>query len=135
MKLCSLQIRTLCLSPDGGLLLAIDVDGRSLLINKRRRVLLHHFSFKGPVNVARFSPDGQYIACAVGKILQVRLLMSPLHERSAQACVGHQASLGQCRTCQPTHLHLEIAVVGTPTKALQAWHQPYPLQSGSLAIL
>ena len=74
-----LQIRTLCLSPDGGLLLAIDVDGRSLLINKRRRVLLHHFSFKGPVQVARFSPDGQYIACAVGKVLQVHLVLNPPH--------------------------------------------------------
>lgn len=67
------QIRTLCLSPDGALLLAIDEDGRSLLINKRRRVLLHHFSFKGPVSAACFSPDGQHIACAVGKVLQVRL--------------------------------------------------------------
>ncbi|KAK9915110.1 hypothetical protein WJX75_004822 [Coccomyxa subellipsoidea] len=65
------QIRTLCLSPDGGLLLAIDEDGRSLLINRRRRVLLHHFSFKGPVAAARFSPDGQYIACAVGRLLQI----------------------------------------------------------------
>ena len=44
-----------------------------MLINKRRRVLLHHFSFKGPVSAACFSPDGQHIACAVGKILQVRL--------------------------------------------------------------
>ncbi len=67
---CSQQIRTLCLSPDGGLLLAIDEDGRSLLINRRRRVLLHHFSFKGPVAAACFSPDGQYVACAVGRLLQ-----------------------------------------------------------------
>ena len=76
---CHWQIRTLCLSPDGGLLLAIDVDGRSLLINKLRRVLLHHFSFKGPVSVARFSPDGQYIACGVGKVLQVQLSLPPAH--------------------------------------------------------
>ena len=34
-------------------------------------MLLHHFSFKGPVRAAHFSPDGEYIACAVGKILQV----------------------------------------------------------------
>ena len=66
----AMQIASLSLSPDGGLLLAIDADGRSLLINKRRRVLLHHFSFKGPVAAARFSPDGQYIAAAVGRLLQ-----------------------------------------------------------------
>lgn len=67
-----LQIRTLCLSPDGSLLLSIDENGRALLIARQRRVLLHHFSFKGPVTAARFSPDGKYVAVAVGKLLQVR---------------------------------------------------------------
>ena len=66
-----LQIQTLCVSPDGTLLLSIDEDGRALLINKKRRALLHHFSFKGPVATARFSPDGRYIAAAVGRLVQV----------------------------------------------------------------
>ena len=65
------QIRTLCVSPDGQLLLAIDEAGRALLINKARRALLHHVSFKGPVAAARFSPDGRYVAVAVGRTLQV----------------------------------------------------------------
>ena len=52
--------------------MAIDEDGRSLLINKKQSVLLHRFSFKGPVKAAEFSPDGQFIACAVGRVLQVR---------------------------------------------------------------
>lgn len=52
--------------------MAIDEDGRSLLINKKQSVLLHRFSFKGPVRAAEFSPDGQFIACAVGKVLQAR---------------------------------------------------------------
>lgn len=68
----SKQIRTLCLSPDGRLLLSIDADGRALLINRKRRALLHHFSFKAPVRAAKFSPDGGYVACAVGRLLQVR---------------------------------------------------------------
>ncbi|KAK9830156.1 hypothetical protein WJX72_010038 [[Myrmecia] bisecta] len=65
------QVRTVCVSPDGGLLISIDEDGKSLLINRRRRSLLHHFSFKAPVAAAKFSPDGQYIAFAVGRLLQV----------------------------------------------------------------
>ena len=52
--------------------MAIDEDGRSLLINKKQSVLLHRFSFKGPVRAAEFSPDGNFIACAVGRVLQVR---------------------------------------------------------------
>ncbi len=65
------QLRTICVSPDGTLLLAVDVDGRSLLINRRRRTLLHHFTFKHPVAMAKFSPNGKFIACAVGRLLQV----------------------------------------------------------------
>lgn len=69
--LCCVQIRILCLSRDGQLLLSIDESGRALLIARQRRVLLHHFSFKGPVSAAQFSPDGKYVAVAVGKLLQV----------------------------------------------------------------
>src|SRR5690348_16939901 len=67
----ALQIRTLCLSPDGQLLLSIDQNGRALLIARTRHVLLHHFSFKAPVAAAAFSPDGKYVAVAVGRLLQV----------------------------------------------------------------
>ena len=65
-----LQVRTICVSPNGQLLLSIDEDGRALLVNRERRTLLHHFTFKKPVAAARFSPDGSYIACAVGRLLQ-----------------------------------------------------------------
>lgn len=54
----------------------MDENGRALLIARTRRVLLHHFSFKGSVAAAAFSPDGRYVAVAVGKLLQV----------SGQAC-------------------------------------------------
>lgn len=66
------QIRTICVSPDGRLLLSIDQDGRALVVNRKRRALLHHFSFKAPVRAAKFSPDGNFVACAVGRLLQVR---------------------------------------------------------------
>ena len=65
------QLRTLCVSPSGALLLAVDENGRALLINRQRHALLHHFSFKSPVAAAKFSPNGQYIAVAVGRLLQV----------------------------------------------------------------
>jgi periodic tryptophan protein 2 len=61
----------LAVSPDGELLLSVDKDGRALLVSRVRRVLLTHFSFKGPVACARFSPDGRYVAVAVGRLVQV----------------------------------------------------------------
>jgi len=51
--------------------LSVDADGRALLLNRHRRALLCHFSFKGPVSAAAFSPDGAFVAAAVGRVLQV----------------------------------------------------------------
>ena len=65
------QIRALALSPDGRTLLSIDDQGRAVVVNRRRRALLHHVSFKAPVRLARFSPDGAYVAVAVGRLVQV----------------------------------------------------------------
>lgn len=55
------DVRTLCVSPDGTLLVAIDDTGRALVINRKQNALLHHFSFKDTVRVASFSPDGRYV--------------------------------------------------------------------------
>ena len=66
------QIRVLAVSPDGRLLVSVDEAGRALIAARRRRALLHHFSFKDVVRAAAFSPDGQYLAVAVGRLVQVR---------------------------------------------------------------
>ena len=79
---CSSQIRTLAVGSATGLLLAIDDEGRALIINKQRRTLLHRFSFKGAVAAADLSPDGRFIACAMGHLLQVGAIMHAL------ACPG-----------------------------------------------
>ena len=42
-----------------------------VLSPQARGALLHHFSFKGPVAVAKFSPDGRYLAVGVGRLVQV----------------------------------------------------------------
>ena len=68
------QIRTIAVSPNGRLLLTVDEDGRALIVNRRRRAVLHHITFKGVVRAASFSPDGKYIAIAVGRLLQVWLV-------------------------------------------------------------
>lgn len=92
------QVATLCVSPCGTLLLAIDEDGRALLINRKRRALLHHFTFKARVAAAKFSPDGCFLAVAVGRLLQVRLACPPL----AQG--GVLRPLGRCRCPNPALL-------------------------------
>jgi periodic tryptophan protein 2 len=42
-----------------------------LLVNLHTHVVLHHFSFKGPVTALKFSPDGTLFAAGVGKLLQI----------------------------------------------------------------
>ena len=69
------NIFALALSPDGNVLISVDegacfssvsaywflndLDGRALLVNAKRSVVLHHFNFHKPVKDIKFSPDGK----------------------------------------------------------------------------
>ncbi|KAL5256599.1 hypothetical protein ACHWQZ_G011746 [Mnemiopsis leidyi] len=59
------------LSPCGNMLLCVDVEGRAILINVRKRVLLAHHNFKKPVQAISYSPDGAHIAVSHGKHVQL----------------------------------------------------------------
>ncbi|KAM6503419.1 Quinonprotein alcohol dehydrogenase-like superfamily [Amanita muscaria] len=65
------NISAIALSPDSNILISIDEDGRALLVNFKRGVVLHHFNFQKPVKDVKFSPDGKYIAVTHGAHVQV----------------------------------------------------------------
>ncbi|OBZ67291.1 Periodic tryptophan protein 2 [Grifola frondosa] len=65
------NIAAIALSPDANVLVSVDEDGRALLVNFKRGVILHHFNFKKPVNAIKFSPDGRYIAVTHDSHIQV----------------------------------------------------------------
>ncbi|KAI0000839.1 WD40 repeat-like protein [Russula vinacea] len=65
------NIAALALSPNGTILITVDEDGRALLVNFRRGVVLHHFNFKKPVNAIEFSPNGSFIAVTHESHVQV----------------------------------------------------------------
>ncbi|KAJ7158247.1 WD40-repeat-containing domain protein [Mycena crocata] len=65
------NISALALSPDANVLISVDEDGRALLVNFRRGVILHHFNFHKPVKDIKFSPDGKFIAVTHGTHVQV----------------------------------------------------------------
>ncbi|KAB8234749.1 snoRNA-binding rRNA-processing protein PWP2 [Aspergillus alliaceus] len=64
------NIDRLDLSPQGNLLLTVDENGRAILTNFKRRIVIHHFSFKGRVSSLKFSPSGRFFAVGVGRRLQ-----------------------------------------------------------------
>ena len=65
--------------------LACVADGRALVSNYRRRVVLHRFNFKKPVRDVQFSPNDRYLAVTHGNHVQVwnapglRREFSPFH--------------------------------------------------------
>jgi periodic tryptophan protein 2 len=66
------DIRTFALSPDGHLLVTVDQDGRALLVNFPRQVIVASFAFKNAkVKTVAFSPCGTLLAAAVGRTVQV----------------------------------------------------------------
>ncbi|KAF8171499.1 WD40-repeat-containing domain protein [Pholiota molesta] len=65
------NIAVIALSPDGNVLISVDEDGRALLVNARKGVVLHHFNFHKSVKDIQFSPNGQYIAVTHASHIQV----------------------------------------------------------------
>ncbi|KAF7794916.1 hypothetical protein EIP86_006059 [Pleurotus ostreatoroseus] len=65
------NIAAIALSPDANVLISVDEDGRALLVNVRRGVVLHHHNFKKPVKAIKFSPNGKYIAVSHDSHVQV----------------------------------------------------------------
>ncbi|OZJ06598.1 hypothetical protein BZG36_00413 [Bifiguratus adelaidae] len=65
------NIARIALNPKATLMITVDEDGRALLVNFPRRVVLHQFHFKEKVYDIKFSPDGRYFAVTHGKHVQV----------------------------------------------------------------
>ncbi|KAI0072933.1 WD40 repeat-like protein [Panus rudis PR-1116 ss-1] len=65
------NISAIALSPDSNVLISVDEDGRALLVNVRRGVVLHHHNFKKAVKDIKFSPDGKFIAVTHDSHVQV----------------------------------------------------------------
>ncbi|CAE6433282.1 unnamed protein product [Rhizoctonia solani] len=65
------NIAVIALSSNSNLLISVDEDGRALLVNFRMGVVLHHISFKKPVQAIKFSPDSKYIAVSHESHVQV----------------------------------------------------------------
>ena len=68
---CRKDVKLMAVSHDGRLLMVLDMDGRALLVNLQRRVVLHRLNFKAKVRAVAFSPNDQFIAVGVGKTVQV----------------------------------------------------------------
>ncbi|KAJ0397462.1 hypothetical protein ATCC90586_000251 [Pythium insidiosum] len=65
------NVARLAVSHDSRLLVAVDVEGRCLLVHLRKGVVLARFHFKKPVRALAFSPDDQLLAVAHGNKLQL----------------------------------------------------------------
>jgi len=65
------RIQTIAISPDSSILISIDEEGHTLLVNYYRRVVLSRFNFKEKVKVISFSKSGKYFAVGVGRFVQV----------------------------------------------------------------
>ncbi|EAT81744.1 hypothetical protein HBH56_119140 [Parastagonospora nodorum] len=65
------NISRLALNPRGNLLLSVDQDGRAILTNVPRRIVLYHFSLREEVTALSFSPSGRHFAVGIGRQIEV----------------------------------------------------------------
>ena len=86
------NIAAVALSPDKKVLITVDEDGRALLVNYRKGVVLNHFNFKSRVACIVFSPCGRYFAASHGK--QVQVWATPSLNREFAPFVLHRTYTG-----------------------------------------
>lgn len=65
------NIACVALHPRGKLLLTVDEQGHAILSHFTRRIVLYHFSLRGPVSALVFSPSGTYFAAGLGRKIEV----------------------------------------------------------------
>lgn len=88
------NVMRVAMNRSGTLLLSIDTDGRGILVNLRRGVVLHHINFHDKVGAAVFSPDGAHIAIAIGRKLQIWKTPSLDDEKQFAPFILHRTYLG-----------------------------------------
>jgi periodic tryptophan protein 2 len=107
---CRSDVHRLAVNREGTLLLAIDREGRAVVVSISRRLGLHRFNFKGLVSCkheqlvvilnrtneqvrdAKFSPDDRFLAVALGSRLQI--WHAPGHNRDLTPFVLHNTLAG-----------------------------------------
>ncbi|KAG1823502.1 WD repeat protein [Suillus subaureus] len=109
------NIAAIALSPDGNVLVSVDEDGRALLVNFKRGVVLHHFNFQKLVQDIQFSHDGKFIAVTHDSHVQVWRTPNHLVREFApfvlhRTYTGHHADVSSIRwspdsTCFITTSH------------------------------
>ncbi|KAH7470736.1 hypothetical protein PRIC2_001242 [Phytophthora ramorum] len=86
------NVERIAVSHDSRLLLAVDEEGRCLLVNLKRGAVLYRFHFKRPVGALSFSPDDRFISVAVGN--KVQLWRTPGLVREFAPFVLHRTYTG-----------------------------------------
>lgn len=89
---CRSDITRMIVNNTGNLLVAIDDEGRAVVISILRRIGLHRFNFKGAVQDIKFSPDDKYLAVARGR--QLQLWHAPSHNRDLTPFIMHNVLAG-----------------------------------------
>jgi periodic tryptophan protein 2 len=89
------DIKHLAISPDSKILIAIDSEGYSIIINLITRRIVSYFNFKSAVTSISFSPNGLFLAVATN--LAFRIFEAPSLWRSFETLLQYKKFKG-CHT-------------------------------------
>ena len=65
------NIDILDISPNGKILIVVDVNGYCIIINFPKQIITAHFNFRGKVNCLKVSPDNNFLAVAINKGIKI----------------------------------------------------------------
>ena len=108
--------------------MAVNTAGHAVLVNFTRRVVLHHFTFKGESQVSpravSFSPCGQYLAVGAGRKLQVFAHAHYLHTVVVMPLISIFRSTIVCEVKVLCLVSLQVNERDA-VHITQLWHLPF----------
>lgn len=121
------NISRIAINSRATLVLSVDDDGRAILVNLPRRIVLHHMNFKSKVGAIAFSPDGTNIAVATGRTVQVWRTPTAEDDRQFAPFVRHRVYTGHFGNITHIEWSLDGRFFLTASKDMSA--HIYSLQS------
>ena len=113
-----MDISRICVSNNGRFMIAVDVEGKAVFVNLKKRVVLYRFAFAKPVTDIQFSPDDSLIAVTMERKLQ--LWWTPSEKRHFAPLelyleIGrHYDTINSRQKCQSALRKMSAACVKSP---------------------
>ncbi|KAK8793424.1 hypothetical protein WA158_004783 [Blastocystis sp. Blastoise] len=116
-----MNIAQIAISHSGRYLVTVDDEGRNIIVNLKKRIVLYRTNFGVPVNQIKFSPDDEYMAVTHGRIIQIWSTPSEQRHFAPMELVKEYAGHSDDITCIDWSKDGRYLVTGSLDTTVRLW--------------